>query len=639
MIRYIPVSLSLVAAAVSGVLYAAPINTPVLATMDNFRDIAGTTSVYTTSHDGTLRTGVFYRSNALALSSADQATLSTLGISDVYDLRTASEIASSPDVMPDGARYTHIDIIGNTASGSNITSITFSSAAEAKAMMQQTNVAFVSDAGMRARFTTLFNDLASAEGAALFHCTAGKDRTGWTAAMLLSIAGVDEGTIMENYLATNDYTRQRVEATLAMMPPAMAAIYEPLLGVDASYLQAGLDEISREYGSVDNYLKQGLGLSQETLYVLRGKMVQYGQLPGQSELRGNAAQGAALLNALQNSGLAGRYTDYNYYLQSAIDAGTLGGVETQVGGQIYADAASYLLRSGSRLDRALTPNIDSRQLRDGEGKLWLTGLSGYLGTDGSARAASSNEHTTGSLLGYTWRFNAQLSGYGTLGYSWGSLGSASADADANTTLLGFGGRYAFEDLNRGLFAAADLNAGWIDYSSTRRLNSGLGTATGDTHGQLVGGTLRLGYVSPLDFASVEYAVGTRLTHLRMDAFRESGSELALNVDRVSENNASGIANVSIAFHSQNGGGWRFTPAINIGYEHSFSGPSVRTQGQVYHYEVVQNAAYDSRDMVNAGASLNITRGALSLNLGGQADVASGGDSQGYSGSLSVGYAF
>ncbi|WP_163500627.1 tyrosine-protein phosphatase, partial [Escherichia coli] len=71
---------------------------------------------------------------------ADQATLSTLGISDVYDLRTASEIASSPDVMPDGARYTHIDIIGNTASGSNITSITFSSAAEAKAMMQQTNV-------------------------------------------------------------------------------------------------------------------------------------------------------------------------------------------------------------------------------------------------------------------------------------------------------------------------------------------------------------------------------------------------------------------------------------------------------------------------------------------------------------------
>ncbi|MEE7533802.1 tyrosine-protein phosphatase [Klebsiella huaxiensis] len=639
MIRYIPVTVSLVAAAVSGVLSAAPINTPRLATMDNFRDIAGTTSIYTTSHDGTMRTGVFYRSNALALSVADQATLSTLGISDVYDLRTTSEIASSPDVMPDGATYTNIDIIGNAASGSNITSITFSSAAEAKAMMQQTNVSFVSDAGMRAQFSTLFNDLANADGAALFHCTAGKDRTGWTAAMLLSIAGVDEATIMENYLATNDYTRQRVEATLAMMPPAMAAIYEPLLGVDASYLQAGLDEITREYGSVDNYLKQGLGLSQETLYVLRGKMVHYGQLPGQSELRGNAAQGAALLNALQNSELSGRYTDYNNYLQSAIDAGTLGGVESQVGGQIHADAASYLLRSGSRLDRALTPNIDSRQLRDGEGKLWLTGLNGYLGTDGSARAASSNEHTTGTLLGYTQRVNSQFSGYGTLGYSWGSLGSANADADANTTLLGFGGRYAFEDLNHGLFAAADLNAGWIDYSSTRRMSGGLGTATGDTHGQLFGGTLRLGYVSPLDFASVEYSVGTRLTHLRMDAFRESGSELALDVDRVSENNASGVANINLAFNPQNSGSWTFTPAVNVGYEHSFSGPSVRTRGQVYQYEVVQNSAFNSRDMFNAGANIGVTRGALSLNLGGQAEVASGGDSHGYSGNLSVAYAF
>lgn len=639
MIRYIPVTVSLVTIAVSGALYAAPINTPTLASMDNFRDIAGTTSIYTTSHDGTMRTGVFYRSNALALSAADQATLSTLGISDVYDLRTTSEIASSPDVMPDGATYTNIDIIGNAASGSNITSITFSSAAEAKAMMQQTNVSFVSDAGMRSQFSTLFNDLASADGAALFHCTAGKDRTGWTAAMLLSIAGVDKATIMENYLATNDYTRQRIEATLAMMPPAMAEIYEPLLGVDASYLQAGLDEITREYGSVDNYLKQGLGLSQETLYVLRGKMVHYGQLPGQSGLRGNAAQGVALLNALQNSELSGRYTDYNYYLQSAIDAGTLGGVESQVGGQIYADAASYLLRSGSRLDRALTPNIDSRQLRDGEGKLWLTGLNGYLGTDGSARAASSNEHTAGTLLGYTQRVNSQFSGYGTVGHSWGSLGSANADADANTTLLGIGGRYAFENLNRGLFAAADLNAGWIDYSSTRRMSGGLGTATGDTHGQLFGGTLRLGYVSPLDFASVEYSVGTRLTHLRMDAFRESGSELALDVDRVSENNASGVANINLAFNPHNSGNWTFTPAVNVGYEHSFSGPSVRTRGQVYQYEVVQNSAFNSRDMFNAGANIGVTRGALSLNLGGQAEVASGGDSHGYSGNLSVAYAF
>lgn len=132
-------------------------------------------------------------------------------------------------------------------------------------MMQETNRAFVSDAGMRGQFAVLFNELA---------------------------------------------------ATLAAMPTSMTEIHAPLLGVEASYLQAGLDEVTAEYGSMDNYLKQGLGLSQETLYVLRRKMVRYGTLPGEAGLLGNAAAGAQLLRQLQDSSLSGSYSAYNYYLQS-----------------------------------------------------------------------------------------------------------------------------------------------------------------------------------------------------------------------------------------------------------------------------------------------------------------------------------
>lgn len=241
------------------------LDTPRLASIDNFRDIAGTTTAYSTTNDGTLRSGVFYRSNALTPSAADLATLNGLGISAVYDLRTPSEIAATPDTLLTGATYSNIDIIGSTTSGANVTNISFSSGTDAIAMMEQTNRAFVSDAGMRSQFNLLFKELASADGAALFHCTAGKDRTGWTAAVLLSIAGVDSSTIMSNYLATNDYTAARVAATLAAMPASMAAVYAPLLGVQASYLQAGLDQVTAEYGSMDNYLKQGLGLSQETI--------------------------------------------------------------------------------------------------------------------------------------------------------------------------------------------------------------------------------------------------------------------------------------------------------------------------------------------------------------------------------------
>jgi protein-tyrosine phosphatase len=641
LIRYIPIPVSLLAIVISGTLNAASINSSMLSGVDNFRDIAGSTSAYEISHGGTMRSGVFYRSSALTLTEADRNIFDSLGITSIYDVRTLKEIAKTPNTNTDGIDYTHINVI-MAVLGRDDESLPVAmpqSGEETKSLMLQANVAFANDAGLRTQFAKLFNSMALTDGAVVFHCTEGKDRTGWISMVLLNIAGAGDDAIMADYLASNEYSREHIEATIARLPPRLAEIYTPFLYADASYLQAGMDEAIRLYGSVDNYIKEGLGLSQETIYVLRSQMVQYNQLPGQQALRGNAAQGAALLNALQNSDLAGRYTAYNYYLQSAIDRGSLGGVESRIGGQIHADTASYLLRSGSRMERALASNVDSRQLRDGEGKLWLTALNGYLGNESSDKAASSNEHSTGTLLGYTQRVNAQLSGYGTLGYSWGSLGSAGAEADANTTILGAGARYAFEDLAYGPFAAADIHAGWVAYSSTRRLGGGLGTASGDTHGQLFGGALRLGYVNQYEMLSIESSVGARLTHLHMNGFRERGSELALNVDRISENRSSGLANINIIFHPFNSGSWTVTPAVSVGYEHSFSTPSVHTRGQLYNYGIGQRSAFNSHSMFNAGASIGVTRGSFSLNIGGQAEAASGGNSHGFSGNVSLAYAF
>ena len=136
-----------------------PLNTPRLKGMDNFRDLAGTTTAYSTANDGTMRAGVFYRSNAVTPTAADLTILNSLGIKAVYDLRTPSEIAATPDTLLTGATYSNIDIIGATTSGSNITSISFTSAAQAFAMMQETNRAFVKDAGMRSQFNRLFLSL------------------------------------------------------------------------------------------------------------------------------------------------------------------------------------------------------------------------------------------------------------------------------------------------------------------------------------------------------------------------------------------------------------------------------------------------------------------------------------------------
>ncbi len=610
------------------------LDTPILSSIDNFRDVAGTTTAYTTANDGTMRSGVFYRANAITPSAADLATLNSLGITAVYDLRTTSEVAATPDTLLTGATYTNIDIIGNLA----LDTSSITTAAGAMAYMQAVNASFVDNANVRSQFSVLFNDLASTDGAALFHCTAGKDRTGWTAAVLLSIAGVDSATIMADYLATNDYTATRVAATLAALPASMAAIYEPLLTVDASYLQASLDEVTALYGTMDNYLKEGLGLSQATIYVLRAKMVYYNSLPGQASLFGNAAAGALLLQQLQNSSLSGTYTAYNYYLQSAIDAGTLGIVPTTVGGQVHADAASYLLRQNALIDQAAAPYTSGIDLKVGQRSLWTTGLAGYLGTDGSSHAASSNEHTQGTMIGLTQRFSDQLSGHVGFGYSRGTVGAAGGEVDTDLTFLNAGARFAPNGLERGVFVAADASAGWVDYDSKRQLGGGLGSARGDTHGNLSSASLALGYRLPTTGVTLEPSLGMRVSHLNLDGFNEKDSELALDVDGMSQTRRSAFTHLKASLTPiAVAGGWQLVPGASLDYERVLGNPQIDSSAQILGLDIEQRAAYATRDQFSGALNLTANLGAISL--GAEAGATTGGDSQGFSGSLKASYRF
>ena len=610
------------------------LNTPILSSVDNFRDLAGTTTAYTTANDGTMRSGVFYRSNALTPSAADLATLNSLGISAVYDLRTTSEVAATPDTLLTGATYTNIDIIGNSA----LDTSSITTTAAAMAYMQAVNASFVDNAAVRSQFSVLFNDLASTDGAALFHCTAGKDRTGWTAAVLLSIAGVDSATIMADYLATNSYTATRVAATLAALPASMAAIYEPLLTVDASYLQASLDEVTALYGTMDNYLKEGLGLSQATIYVLRAKMVYYNSLPGQDAMVGNAAAGALLLQRLQNSDLSGTYTAYNYYLQSAIDAGTLGGVESTVGGQVHADAAAYLLRQNALIDQAAAPFTSGTDLKIGQRSLWTAGLAGYLGTDGSAHADSSNEHTQGTMVGLTQRFSEQLSGHALFGYSRGTVGGAGGEVTTDTTFVSAGARLGADSLEHGVFMAADASTGYVDYDSKRQLGGGLGAAKGDTHGTLSAASLALGYRLPLSAVTVEPSLGLRISHLNLDGFNEKGSELALDVDGTQQTRRSAFANLKAALTPIGiAGGWSLVPGVEVGYEHVLGNARINSDANLLGFDVEQRAAFATRDLYSGALNLTASLGAVSV--GAEVAAISGGDSQGLSGNLKASYRF
>ncbi|WP_430332357.1 tyrosine-protein phosphatase [Rhodococcus sp. ACT016] len=258
----------------SGFGSSAPIavETPRLASVDNFRDVAG--PGYTNTLGMRLNTGVFYRANAITPTDADLATLGSLGLSAIYDLRTDEEVAQKPDHLPQGPEYVRIPILsGDLAAGV----AKLKTPDDARNFMQDMNRTFVTDPAARAGFAKLLTDLANTSGPQVYHCTAGKDRTGWTSALLLSLAGVSRQTVMDDYLLTNEYTAASMERTYqgiaATQGQAVADVYRPLLGVDASYLQAGLDELKSQYGTVENYLRSGLGLSQGTIGKLTLKLL------------------------------------------------------------------------------------------------------------------------------------------------------------------------------------------------------------------------------------------------------------------------------------------------------------------------------------------------------------------------------
>lgn len=114
-------------------------------------------------------------------------------------------------------------------------------------------------AAHRAEYTQMFHRLDDAAGRPLLiHCTSGKDRTGFGAALILLALGADRATVLEDYVLTNQYRRD-LGFLLARNPdPDVAAM---LTAAQPKYLETALAAIDEQFGSTDAYLERGLGLT------------------------------------------------------------------------------------------------------------------------------------------------------------------------------------------------------------------------------------------------------------------------------------------------------------------------------------------------------------------------------------------
>ena len=222
---------------------------------------------------GHMATGVVYRSAQLATaSSADVARLGRSGIGLVIDLRTDTVSARAPDPVIRGATHKLVNLYAVASTPA----VHLGSVAAAEAYMRAMNVHFVSVPAQRAKVGEALALIARAKSPVLVHCTAGKDRTGCISALLQLVAGADRDQVMAEYLKSNTYNadviKSSYQSTLASRGLTAARIKRATVEVKASYLNAGLSEMDRRYGSLDGYLTKGLGLSEATVAKLRERL-------------------------------------------------------------------------------------------------------------------------------------------------------------------------------------------------------------------------------------------------------------------------------------------------------------------------------------------------------------------------------
>ncbi|MCY0958210.1 tyrosine-protein phosphatase [Streptomyces sp. H27-H5] len=258
-------------------------------TVANLRDLGGTPL----SGGRTVRPGLVLRSGQLDRLDLDaDPTVAALGIRTVIDFRSDAERADHPDRLPAGARLLVSDVladkmragVGGVPAAAQLKDLLSDPAVaeehlgggKAQAIFAEVYRSFVVSASAQAAYRLLLTEAADPQaGPLLFHCTAGKDRTGWGATVILSLLGADEGTLMEEYLSVNPAVKR---AFARMIEGFTAAGGDPdialaLIGVFPSYLETALREVETRYGSMEKYVREGLGVPDGTVDALRARLI------------------------------------------------------------------------------------------------------------------------------------------------------------------------------------------------------------------------------------------------------------------------------------------------------------------------------------------------------------------------------
>lgn len=237
---------------------------------NNVRDLGG----YQTATKQKVKSRLLLRSAKLAdlTDNDEQLLVRQYRLKTVVDLRTPAVIKHTPDAKIPGVQLLKDPVVSDKTMAS-VNRIATVSGSKSMVKLYQS---FVTTSQARHAYRQLFLQLLKAPSnrAILWHCSAGKDRTGFGTALVLTALGVPQKTVYQDYLASNTYNKTLISHQLSALKQqgvsrqAIERKKETLV-VQKAYLDAAYEAADKKYGSIQGYLTKGLGLSKQNIAQLR----------------------------------------------------------------------------------------------------------------------------------------------------------------------------------------------------------------------------------------------------------------------------------------------------------------------------------------------------------------------------------
>jgi protein-tyrosine phosphatase len=232
----------------------------------NFRDLGG----YPTRDGGIVRWRQIFRSNHLGhLTEADIEVLRPLGLKSAFDFRGTEERAAAMCGLREIAVHSlPVEPTVVASLRARLASGVALSSADALDVMRESYRNYVRD--NTPSFRALFAHLVEDRAPLVIHCTAGKDRTGFACALILHALGVPDEVISEDYLLTNRFYRRDPSGS-SDLP---GEVHQVLGSVQSSFLAAAYDAIDADYGDLEHYFSEGLGLGARERAALESRYIE-----------------------------------------------------------------------------------------------------------------------------------------------------------------------------------------------------------------------------------------------------------------------------------------------------------------------------------------------------------------------------